>query len=270
VAELILRGLRILAGEREIVADSALTVRSGECVAVVGSSGSGKTLTARAALGLVDLEPGVVAAELEIRSDEGVFHPYHPFPRSRQARDRAFEGIRGSIVGYLPQDGRASLDPLQRVGAQVTACARLNRADADPDAWLRKAGFADPAAVSSAWPHELSGGMAQRVALAQALARGSRILLADEPTTALDPTLQAEILASLRALVDAGLGLAFITHDLRLLPGVADRVVCMDGGRVVEELPATAVARGEVTSAPARRLLEATRRIAGTRLGVGR
>lgn len=249
-ARLELAALEIRAGDRILVADARLSVRAGECVALVGPSGSGKTLTVRALLGMVNTRPGVTRAELRITADGRTIAPYTD----------GFDGVRGAILGYLPQDGRAALDPLLRVGRQVAD------AGGDPDRCLARAGFRDPAAVAGCWPHELSGGMAQRAALAVALARGSRILLADEPTNGLDPTVQSLVLEDLRRQVDAGLGVLLVTHDLRALSGCADRVVCMDGGRVVEDVPIAALLRGEMASEPARRLLDATRRIAGGRL----
>jgi peptide/nickel transport system ATP-binding protein len=129
-------------------------------------------------------------------------------------------------------------------------------ADALP--WLGRAGFADPERVALAYPHELSGGMAQRAQIAVGLARRSRILLADEPTTGLDSTVQRAILRQLQSLRDDGVGVLFVTHDLRLLPGFADRVLVMDEGRIVEEAGSVAELRGA-----GRRLVEATRKVAG-------
>lgn len=248
-------------GERTVLEDVSLQIRSGELLGLVGSSGSGKTLTCRALLGMVDLSPGVVAGELQIEV-EGVCH--RPYERALgakiRARDRAFAAVRGGIVSLLPQDAPAALDPFRRVGAQVSAlCA--DGSSAIP--WLIGAGFSpeDAARVERAWPHQLSGGMAQRVVVAQSLARRSRFLLADEPTTALDPPLQRRILATLRALCGEGMGVLVVTHDLGSLLGVADRIAIMDGGKLVEESTAAALLRGEVRSPAGQQLLEAARRI---------
>jgi ABC-type glutathione transport system ATPase component len=109
--------------------------------------------------------------------------------------------------------------------------------------------------------------MSQRVMIALALARGSRFLLADEPTSALDPTIAAEVLDALRGLVTSGIGILLVTHDLRVLPGLADELLVMDRGRIVEKAHPDALLRGQLTDPASARLLEATRRVAGGRLG---
>lgn len=271
-----LEGLQIRVGTRAgataLVEDAALTLEAGRILAVVGASGSGKTLTVRSLLGLVDLEPGVVRAELEIRVGTRVHRPYDAcLGKGRAARDVAFQGIRGVLLGYLPQDATGALDPLWTVGRQLLEAAVLARPDArasfSSQALLEQVGIPDPDRVARLYPHELSGGMAQRVVIAQALARQSRFLVADEPTSALDPTVQAGVLDELRAIAAQGIGVLFVTHDLRILPGFADDVLVMDQGRTVERLDPHALGRGEIDSEPARRLLEATRRIAAGRLG---
>jgi peptide/nickel transport system ATP-binding protein len=264
-----LRGLRIQAGNRVLVDDVGLDLVSGRIVALVGASGSGKTLTARALLGMVDIRPGVVAADLEIHRNGEVIRPYDAcLGRARRMRLRAFARVRGDIVGYLPQDARGSLDPMWRVGAQVHHTAVLRPgADPDPVPWFRRAGFHDPDRVATLYPHELSGGMAQRVSIALALARGSRFLLADEPTTGLDPTVQREILDEIRSLAREGIGILLITHDIRVLPGTADEVVVLHLGTVVERTDAATLRDGRLQSEPGRVLVEATRRVATGRMG---
>ncbi|MCB9762927.1 MAG: ABC transporter ATP-binding protein [Alphaproteobacteria bacterium] len=254
-----LRGLRVAADRKVLVDGMSLDLRPGHITALVGRSGSGKTLTARALLGLVGCTPGVVAGSLEITVDGKLHRPYAS--TDPRARERAFRPLRGAVVGYLPQDTQASLDPLRRVGAQVTLALRLAGRPLDPVPWLQKAGLPNAAAVARLHPHELSGGMAQRVVIAQALARGSRYLLADEPTTGLDPTHQDALLDELCALRDQGVGVLFITHDLRLVPRVADRLLVMHGGRLLEDLPARAM--DQLTSPQALALVDATTRIAG-------
>jgi peptide/nickel transport system ATP-binding protein len=262
-----LRGLRIQAGERVLVDGVDLDLQAGRLVALVGRSGSGKSLTTRALLGLVDLVPGVVEGRLEIAVGEALHTPYARPSRTRRQRDRAFRGLRGSVLGYLPQDARAALDPLARAGPQVAAAARLGPGDPDPAPWLARAGLQDTERVRRLWPHELSGGMAQRVVIAQALARGSRFLLCDEPTSALDPTVQRAILEALRGLADAGIGVLLITHDLRVLPGLADEVRILDEGRLAEVTTADALRDGRLGSPAGRRLWEATRVVAAGVLG---
>ncbi|TVQ91092.1 MAG: ABC transporter ATP-binding protein [Deltaproteobacteria bacterium] len=263
-----LRGLRIAVGDRVLVEGIDLSVQRGGLTALVGRSGSGKSLTARSLLGLVDLDPGVIAGELQITLSDRTLRPYEGLHgASARRRDRAFAEVRGAVLGYLPQDCRAALDPLARVGPQVARCAALAGRDPDPIPWLAKAQLPSPKRVARLYPHELSGGMAQRVVIAQALARGSRFLLADEPTSALDPTVQDQILRALRDLVDTGLGVLLITHDLRVLPGLAEAVVILHEGRVAETTTAEALTLGRLTSAPGRQLFEATARVAGGVLG---
>ncbi|MFZ5475513.1 MAG: ATP-binding cassette domain-containing protein [Myxococcota bacterium] len=249
MTELVARGLRVAAGDRVLVHDASFRVGGGELVALVGSSGSGKTVTARALVGLLPFSPGRVAGELVLRDDDATLRP---------STEADFRVVRGAWVGLLWQDARGALDPLWTVGRQVEEAARLSGAAEPVAAWLGRAGFADAARVARLYPHELSGGMAQRAAIAVALARRSRFLVADEPTTGLDPSVQRGILAGLRGLCESGIGVLFITHDLRILPGFADRVLVMDGGRIVEEAahPAALVGAG-------RALVEATRRVAG-------
>jgi ABC-type dipeptide/oligopeptide/nickel transport system ATPase component len=168
-------------------------------------------------------------------------------------------------VGYLAQDARAALDPLWTVGRQVEEALRLGGTDGSAAAWLSRAGFRDPGPVLPLHPHQLSGGMAQRVGIALALARGSRFVLADEPTTGLDPTVQEEILEEIRRTAGSGVGILLITHDLRLVPRIAHRVVIMHAGRVRETLDAGALQAAR--SPEARALLAATARVAGGVLG---
>jgi ABC-type glutathione transport system ATPase component len=250
--------------KRALVDDVSLEVRAGELVALVGASGSGKTLTCRALVGMVDLHPGVVSGEMRVSLDGLHLAPYKTcLGKSSRDRDRAFAPIRGSVVGYLAQNARAALDPLFTVGRQVRASATL-RGDgqSNPTPWLERAGFSHPDQVVSLYPHELSGGMAQRVVIAQALARGSQFLLADEPTTGLDPTVQAGILAELKRLRDEGMGILLVTHDLRILPSLADRILVMHEGQLVESLTPTALASGTVMTDQAQRLVDAVARIA--------
>lgn len=263
-ATLRLHGLQVRAGERWLVHDASLALQAGRMLALVGESGSGKTMTARACLGLLDLDPGVVGGELEVRVGERTWRPYQGAPTDRA---RAWSELRGAVIGWIPQEARASLDPLRPVGAQVQTVLRLPGAASAPSGseavthWLRQAGLPDAARVARLHAHELSGGMARRVCIALALARGSTFILADEPTTGLDPTVQAEILGALRGLLDQGCGVLLITHDLRIVPSLVDEAALMDAGRLVETLPARqlALARSEA----GRRLLEATRPVAG-------
>lgn len=265
---LTLSGLRIAAGATELLHGVDLTLNAGEFVGLVGRSGSGKSITARSLLGLIDMRPGVTAADLTIAVNGRDHTPWAQcIGRGRRARDRAFSAVRGALVGYLPQDARAALDPLARAGRQVAVAARLSGRDPDPRPWLQRAGLPDVDRVARLYPHELSGGMAQRVVIAQALARGSRFLVADEPTSALDPTVQHAILVELRRMADEGIGIVLITHDLRVLPDIADRILVMHEGRLVEDTTAEQLRAGNLDSEAGRSLVEATRKVAGGVLG---
>lgn len=247
--ELVADGLRIVAGTHTLVQDATLRVGAGEIVALVGASGSGKTVTARALVGMVPFAPGRVAGTVSVTIDGQTTSP-------RTEAD--FRALRGGAIGLLWQHARAALDPLRTVGAQVSEAARLARTPTAPEDPLARAGFLDPTRVAGLYPHMLSGGMAQRASIAVALARNSRFLVADEPTTGLDPSVQRQILAQLSLLAEGGVGILFITHDLRLLPGFAARVLVMDAGRTVEEAARPAELRAE-----GRALFEHTRKVAG-------
>lgn len=252
----------IKVGDRTVVDGVSFEWHAGEIVGLVGASGSGKTMTARAILGLVDAEPGVVAGKILIRSGSRESTPYGRYPRGRVSRDRAFAGLRGEVLAYIPQDAPSALDPTRTVWEQVRDVR-----GGDPRPHLLTAGFHRPEAVGGLYPHELSGGMAQRVAIAQALACGSRFLVADEPTTGLDPSIARDVLRAFGELALAGIGVLLITHDLRVLPDLADRVLIIDEGEIVEELEPGQLREGEAKSHAGQRILEATRRIAGGRLG---
>lgn len=248
-ADLAVRGLRVVSAGRTILDDVSLDLCTGEIVALVGASGSGKSLCARALLGLLPRGVTRAGGSVTLTLDGA---------RRELATEREFVALRGGVLGLLFQDARAALDPLWTVGKQVSEAARLAGSPLDPLPWLLRAGFAEPASVARRYPHELSGGMAQRAAIAIGLARQSRILLADEPTTGLDPSVQRGILTQLRSLAHNGTGVLFITHDLRLLPGFADRILVMGGGRIAEEAAEVEALRG-----PGRALVEATRKVAG-------
>jgi ABC-type glutathione transport system ATPase component len=260
-----LEGLEIRAGDRVVVHEAALTLAPGEIVGLVGASGSGKSLTVRALLGLVPLLPGVVSADLRIEVGGTVRRPYVGAPLGRRARNTAFAGIRGDLIGLVPQNAVAALDPTQRVRRVITESARLAHSPEPAHHWLEKVGLSDPDRVAELYPHELSGGMAQRVVLAAAFARRSRYLLADEPTTGLDPMATRHVLRLLRSAAREGVGVLFVTHDLRTL-GLANRVVLMDHGVMVESMRAEQVRDGQLQTVAGRRLWDATRAVMQGRL----
>ncbi|MGI3780535.1 MAG: dipeptide ABC transporter ATP-binding protein, partial [Janthinobacterium lividum] len=213
-----------------------LRIVPGETVAVVGGSGSGKTTVAQTILGLLP-PAGVVTSGQVIIEGEDVTH----------AGDRVLRQIRGSVVGLVPQDPTVGLNPTQRIGAQVAEAVRHRgvggrSVSAEVVEALTDAGLPDAAVRARQYPHELSGGLRQRVLIAIALAGHPRLIIADEPTSALDVTVQRRILDHLEGLVaDRGIALLMITHDLGVAADRAHRVVVLDQGRVVETGPSRQV-----------------------------
>jgi peptide/nickel transport system permease protein len=206
-------------------------LRENECLGLVGESGSGKSVTALSLLGLVPTPPGCIAG------GQVLF-------KGRDLLSQDIEGlraIRGNQIAYVFQDPQTTLHPLFTVGAQIVEALRVHRPLPFRDAWLRAVELLDlvripnAAARSRAYPHELSGGMRQRVAIAMALANDPGIIVADEPTTALDVTVQAQILGLLRQLRRAhNATLLFISHDFGVVSQLCDRVAVMYAGRIVE------------------------------------
>ncbi len=220
-------GLTVRFGEKTVVEDVGFTLDRGETLALVGESGSGKSLTALSILQL--LPPGAVAAgRIEL---DGTSMLDAPPARLRQAR--------GAVAGMVFQEPMTSLNPLHRIGRQVAEALTLHGRPASRDtaaALLRQVGFADADSRLEAFPHQLSGGQRQRVMIAMALANDPKLLIADEPTTALDVTIQAGILDLLAAeRRRRGLALLLISHDLNVVRRVADRVAVMKDGRIVEQ-----------------------------------
>jgi oligopeptide/dipeptide ABC transporter ATP-binding protein len=206
----------------------------GQTLALVGESGCGKSLTSLSLLRLVP-EPGRIEPESRIRLGE---------TDVLSLRGEALRDIRGRRIGMIFQDPMNSLDPVFRVGDQIAEGIRahfpVSRREARDRsvALLREVGIPDPVARAQSYPHQLSGGMRQRVMIAIALAAEPEILIADEPTTALDVTVQAQILEVLdRLRTQRGMAVLLITHDLGIVAGRADRVAVMYAGEIVEEAP---------------------------------
>ncbi|MBS2532183.1 ABC transporter ATP-binding protein [Catenulispora sp. NF23] len=238
---------------RPILDEVSLAVHDGEAVALVGESGSGKSVTARTALGLF---PGgaTVSGSVVVGGTEVV-----------AAGPGDLRRVRTSVASMIFQDPRAGVNPVRRIGDFLTEPLRRiqgrSKAEATAQALelLGAVGLPDPPRHLRQFPHELSGGMLQRVMIAYALTADPRLLLCDEPTTALDVTTQAEIMAILgRLRRDRGLGILLITHDLDLAASVCDRVYVMYAGRIMEAAPSAALTsvprhpytRGLLGSAP--------------------
>ncbi|WFR68521.1 ATP-binding cassette domain-containing protein [Curtobacterium flaccumfaciens] len=230
------QGLTVSIGGTTIVRDVALRVAAGECVALVGASGSGKTVTARAALGLSAAGSAVRVDRLEVAGLD-----------VRAFSDRRWRTVRGSRVGYVGQEALGALDPLRPVGREIADALRLHtemtaasRVEAVRNA-LAAVGL-DPAIASDGrLAGTLSGGMRQRALIAAATVGAPELVVADEPTTALDAGVAVTVMEQLRAAQTRGSGLLVITHNLGLVAGWADRVVVMHEGRVVEEGPVASV-----------------------------
>ncbi|MEU6563030.1 ABC transporter ATP-binding protein [Nocardia nova] len=217
------------------VSGLSLEVAAGEFVSIVGESGSGKSTTIHAALRLLPPAAQVRARALEIGGQD-----------VSGWSDRRLARVRGPVVGFVPQDPGTSLNPVKPVGRQVLEALRLHRrADAGRELAVEKlaaAGLAAPERVYRQYPHELSGGMKQRVLIAIALANDPALLVADEPTSALDVTVQKRILDRLTVLrEELGLGVLLVTHDLGVAAERSDRLLVMQHGRIVEQGVASAV-----------------------------
>ncbi|AYG62738.1 ABC transporter ATP-binding protein [Rhizobium jaguaris] len=208
-----------------------LAVASGECLGLVGESGSGKSLTALAAMGLLPMAADVVAGEISFDGQDLL-----------QLNRTQLDQVRGKDISMIFQEPMTALNPVMTVGRQITAPImqhlKLSKAQARTRALdlLARVGIPDPVARFSAYPHELSGGMRQRVMIAMALSCEPKLVIADEPTTALDVTIQAQVLELLRSLQEEmNLAVIIITHDFGVVAELAQRVCVMYCSKVVEE-----------------------------------
>jgi peptide/nickel transport system ATP-binding protein len=212
-----------------------------ERLGIVGESGSGKTQTGRSVLRLIR-PPGRIEADRMVFDGTDLM----------TASEREMRALRGPRIAMVMQDPKYSLNPVMKVGQQLMEGLRRRDRLSRREAWdkavaaLAAVQIRDPERVMEAWPHELSGGMGQRVMIAMMLIPNPDLLIADEPTSALDVTVQAEVLSILDGLVRTrGMGLIFISHDLRLVARFCDRVLVMFKGRIVEELPARDLMRAK-------------------------
>jgi oligopeptide transport system ATP-binding protein len=209
----------------------SFTVEKGETLGVVGESGSGKSVTAYSMLGLIPQPPG------RIEGGRALFGGIDLLKASKPQ----LAGLRGKRVAMIFQDPMTSLNPYLRVGDQIIEPLMIHEKIAKPDALkraleaLREVGVQDPESRLQAYPHEFSGGMRQRVMIAMALITKPELLIADEPTTALDVTVQAQILELIRKMQkNHGTAVLFITHDLGVVSGFCDKVQVMYAGQIVE------------------------------------
>jgi peptide/nickel transport system permease protein len=241
-------------GAKPVVSDLSFVIRRGETLAVLGESGCGKTITALAVLGM--LPPGARRTDGHVLLDGLDLTALAP---------REIAAIRGRRIGYIAQDPMVSLDPTFTVGSQIAEAVRCHRGGRRADArrqaveLLDSVNIPEPEVAARRYPHQLSGGMLQRCVTALALAGSPELLIADEPTTALDVTIQAEVLALLRGLQqERGMSLLLVTHDWGVVAAVADRALVMYAGQLVETAtpaclfngPAHPYTRGLLASSP--------------------
>jgi peptide/nickel transport system permease protein len=235
------RGLTVAidtpAGPIHPVRDVSLRMSSGEVLAIVGESGSGKSMLGLSIMGLLPPPARPTQGAVWLEETELL-----------RASESALRALRGNRMAMVFQDPLSSLNPVHRVGSQIAEALRAHRrlspraAAARVVALLQHVGIPDPARRAQAFPYEMSGGMRQRAMIAMAVANDPRLLIADEPTTALDVTIQAQVLDLLATLKrEQGMGLVFITHSLPVVAEIADTVVVMYAGEVVEQGAVSAV-----------------------------
>ncbi len=223
-------------GEARAVDGISFELARGETLALVGESGSGKSVTSLSIMRLFPQPPGQIAGgRMLFHGRDGRVHDL------AQVSERQMRALRGAEIGMIFQEPMTSLNPLITVGEQVAEGLRRHaglgrrEANARAVALLARVGIAAPERRARDYPHHLSGGMRQRAMIAVALACSPSLLIADEPTTALDVTIQGQILALIRDLqAELGMGVLFITHDLGVVAEIADRVAVMYAGRIVE------------------------------------
>ncbi|MFV0385836.1 ABC transporter ATP-binding protein [Paracoccus sp. (in: a-proteobacteria)] len=216
------------------VNDVSFSVRPGHILGLVGESGSGKSVTGFSVMGLIDPPGEIVAGTVLVGGEDMRTMP----PEAQRA-------MRGRRVAMVFQDPMMTLNPVLRVGDQMAMAVRVHESMSKPAAWdrarqaLEIVGIPAPAERLRAYPHQLSGGMRQRVAIATALLHRPSVIIADEPTTALDVSIQGQILAEVRRLADeTGTAIVWVTHDLAVVSSLADDVSVMYAGRIVETGPA--------------------------------
>lgn len=221
--------LTVAFGDQVVVDHVSFTIDTGERIAIIGESGSGKTITALSVIGLVP-ETATVGGSVVFEGEELIGRT-----------DRQLSKTRGDDIAMVFQNPQTSLNPLMRVGKQIAEPLRRHHGMARGEAraaaieLCARVGLPEPDRIVRSYPHQMSGGQRQRVGMAMALACRPALLITDEPTTALDVTVQAEVLAVLADLVQGeSTALLFITHDVGLVPIVADRLLVMRHGRIVE------------------------------------
>ncbi|QRM40805.1 ABC transporter ATP-binding protein [Rhizobium rhizogenes] len=236
---------RIRSGAVTAVDDLDLTVTAGETLALVGESGSGKSVTSLSVIRLLARDIGAIAAgSIRLKRKSGQVSDLVPLD------EKEMRSIRGDDIGMIFQEPMSSLNPVFTIGDQISEPIRIHRRASNKTAMdaaielLESVGIPDARRRADQYPHELSGGMRQRATIAMALACDPTLLIADEPTTALDVTIQAQILDLLRKLQhERGMAMLFVTHNLGVVAEIAHRVAVMYAGRIVETGPVGEVFR---------------------------
>ena len=230
------QNLTIRFGANTVVDGLSFALPRGKTLAIVGESGSGKSMTALALLGLLPPEAQLSAQQLYFQTSAGQSLQLH------HCLAKDWQQIRGKAIGMIFQEPMTSLNPLQRCGQQIDEVLRLHlglnaqQARQRSLEWLTKVKIQDSERIYRAYPHEISGGQKQRVMIAMAMCCNPSLLLADEPTTALDATVQKEIILLMRELQqEFNTAILFISHDLSLVAGFADQVLVMQQGKLVEK-----------------------------------
>ncbi len=235
---LVVEGLTVDIAGRRIIDGISFEVPDGARLGIIGESGSGKSLTALAIMGLLP-EGAAAGGSVRWQGRELIGLP-----------DRELARLRGDEIGIVFQEPRTALNPIRTIGRQIAESVRIHEslgrraARERAIAEVARVRLPEPETIIERYPHQLSGGQRQRAAIAMALACRPRLLIADEPTTALDVTVQAGILRLLQALVaDEGMSLVFITHDLAVLAQVAEYGIVLENGRVIEAAPVDTLLR---------------------------
>ncbi|MBT2542838.1 ABC transporter ATP-binding protein [Streptomyces sp. ISL-44] len=221
-------------GVAKAVNGVSYSVNAGETLAVLGESGSGKSVTAQAIMGILDMPPGKIpSGEILFQGTDLLKLPAEEFRK-----------VRGQKIAMIFQDALSSLNPVHTVGAQLGEMYRVHRGMSKKDATAKAVELMDRVKIPAAkarvgdYPHQFSGGMRQRIMIAMAMALEPDLIIADEPTTALDVTVQAQVMDLLAELQrEMNMGLILITHDLGVVADVADKIAVMYGGRIVENAP---------------------------------
>lgn len=246
------QGLSIAAGTQVLVENLGFTLSSGQCVAIVGESGAGKSMTGRALIGL--LPEGITVTSGDVTVTDVKSEKTRLYSGRNLLSEREWQKTRGRRIAMVSQDALVSLDPLRTIGAEVSEAARIHgvlgqssktasagAAQQHAISLMERVHIPEAARRAQQYPHQLSGGQRQRALIASGLSGDPLILIADEPTTALDASVQQHVIDLLKEIKAGGTGLILISHDLNLVQTLADQVLVMRNGEVVEQAQTTEI-----------------------------